>query len=805
MHNKFDKLTELTQSGTSGIQFTNEDGNITVLDTCNLIGGCTIDAFNNVSTSEVNPGDIFAWNGSNWTNLQLTVEFFLQASGNPAVETVNTTNTITFVPEGDISISVGPTREVSIGFTETLTSIADLGNPTGQIQYTDENGGTTNISICNILENSCSISNLKDVNIPTAPTTGDILVWNGSNWVKQAPSQETLTTITINSSGNTIDYVDEDGSTTPLDICPIVQNCTLPPISIFDGATNELVSLGESITFLSGGDVSVVITPTNTVTYSFTETNTTLTHPGGPSIRYTNEAGTNYDVNICTVIGGCSIGALFNVSAAAPNNGDVLTWNGGQWAPAVVAASGGASFACSNLNGCSIDNLGDVDTSGNDIGDTLSWDGSFWVNLPAGGFSCASLNTCSIDALSDVDTSGVSSNDILRWDGVKWAPSIDAPDILTSLSLSGPATLTYIDESGGSTNINLCTAISTCTGFTITDGATNQTINFGNTVTFSAGGDLSVAVSATDTVTYSFTEYLTSLTHISGGTIRYIDEDGDPTDLEICNLIGECSINNFGDVNASGASNGKGLIFNSGMWVAGFSSTTVSVSGTNCIDLGGDGSIGNPITVNPKIAGDSEVTDSDPEKGGKVFKNSLVCTAGGLFSPCIEIIDPTGTNIHDPFIFSIPCGLSQWDTIEVAQEEVIFGSFEDGDSIYDVGKAGPKIYIDRGFKGDDLLAEVFTRDTDEFNSLISKLPGTYGYYELGKALDGTTKTINHNLNSRICIVQIYDDATEIMQDLSNFTITQFDLQNIKISTTVNGNYNIAILPVFNLTNPNAGI
>ena len=796
MHNLNSSISTLVVSGISVLEYTDELGNVTQIDTCSMLDGCELNDLGNVNTGTKSPGQVLFWTGFDWQAGTLNPNFNLTVSGNPAVENVETGDTITFIPEGDISIGVGPTREVTIGFTENLTSLTDIGG--GVVQYTDENGATNNISICTLL-NSCTLDSISDVFYPGPPGTGDILEWNGTLWTAATPSAETITSIAVNAASGTIDYLDENNNTTSLDICPLVLGCNLPAITIFDQTVSQDVSLGETITFTAGGDLTASVGPTNQVTYSFTETNTSLSAIGS-TLRYINEQGSNSDIDICTVLSSsCVISDLSNVLGSLPAIGDVLTWNGLNWGPAVVQASGGTTFSCGDLNGCSIDNIGDVDVSGLNIGDVISWDGASWVNQAGGAFACASLNTCSIDALSDVDTTSTAPtlNQVLRWNNTNWVPSTETPDVLTTLGLAG-TTLVYVDELTGVTNIDLCAAISGCTGFSITDGGTTETVNFGDTITFAAGGDLNVSVSATDTVTFSFTQAVTSLSNIGGGSIRYTDENGADTDISICSVINSCSADALSDIDTTTTPPviGNGLIWNGTNWVPGFASTTISTANTDCINVTGNGSVGSPVSAEPVVAGAQTITDAT--NGPQVFSNNLSCGVNGLFVPCVEITEPTVTNVHDTFQLSIPCGsTSEWQTIEVAQEEILLGSFVDGDFVDIVGKVGPKVYINR----DNGYHELLVRDNDDIDSELSKLQGTYGYYDLNLALTAATTTINHDLGSRMVIVQVYDAVTEVMQDLNNFTIEHFDSNNLRISTTVAGNYNVAILPVFPLQGP----
>ena len=57
---------------------------------------------------------------------------------------------------------------------------------------------------------------------------------------------ETTTTIALNGDGTSIDYVDEDGVTTNLNLCNIVDNCETVTTLTFNAATNSLEYIDEN-------------------------------------------------------------------------------------------------------------------------------------------------------------------------------------------------------------------------------------------------------------------------------------------------------------------------------------------------------------------------------------------------------------------------------------------------------------------------------------------------------------------------------------------------------------------------------
>jgi len=110
---------------------------------------------------------------------------------------------------------------------------------------------------------------------------------------------------------------------------------------------------------------------------------------------------------------------LTNVSATAPTNGQVLTWNtdGSTWQPTTPSGGGGS---------VNIDDLLDVNVVGTpSTGQVLKWDGTFWTNGTdaTGGGGGGAVN---IDDLLDVNVIGTpSTGQVLKWDGTFWTNGTD--------------------------------------------------------------------------------------------------------------------------------------------------------------------------------------------------------------------------------------------------------------------------------------------------------------------------------------------------------------------------------------------
>ncbi|MGB1210868.1 MAG: hypothetical protein ACPG41_05560, partial [Lacinutrix venerupis] len=121
---------------------------------------------------------------------------------------------------------------VNVMDNETVTSLIDNNN--GTISYTSEDGSTTTIIKSNLIDNNDGTYTFNNGN--GAPVTIDI------------PSLETLTSITLNPNNTTIDYIDEAGTLTQLNLSNIVSN------------------LETATTLVDNGDGTVTYTNENNVT-----------------------------------------------------------------------------------------------------------------------------------------------------------------------------------------------------------------------------------------------------------------------------------------------------------------------------------------------------------------------------------------------------------------------------------------------------------------------------------------------------------------------------------------------------------
>lgn len=168
------------------------------------------------------------------------------------------------------------------------------------------------------------------------------------------------------------------------------------------------------------------------------------------------------------------IGDLQNVDAPFPTAGQVLKYNGTNWAPASDLTGGGSggggisltdlsvsvtspgtpNLTYDNISGTffytppitsnyltiasSINDLSDVDTTTSSVGNVLKWDGSNWS--PGTEF------ISSISDIGDVNAPNPAVGQVLKWDGSTWSPASD----LTGGGGGGGGGIGLADLSAGS-------------------------------------------------------------------------------------------------------------------------------------------------------------------------------------------------------------------------------------------------------------------------------------------------------------------------------------------------------------------
>ncbi len=281
------------------------------------------------------------------------------------------------------------------------------------------------------------IDDLTDVDTSTnAPTNGQVLSWDGTNWVP-ADAVKKIDDLTDGSndtnslylglySGMSDDHTNNNN--TGVGNVALYQNTSGQNNTALGYSAAGSNSTGSDNTTLGFGTLASNTSGSqNTVIGSGAGMSTTGS--GNIFIGYQagyNETGSNklYIANSNTstpLIGGdfstaqVDINGTIKITGGSPGAGKVLTSD----------ANGLASWQTVSTGVTSMDDLSDADTSTTPPtnGQVLSWDGSNWV--PA---NVSSTSTGSIDQHSDVDTStnAPTNGQVLSWDGTNWVPADDS-------------------------------------------------------------------------------------------------------------------------------------------------------------------------------------------------------------------------------------------------------------------------------------------------------------------------------------------------------------------------------------------
>ena len=274
-----------------------------------------------------------------------------------------------------------------------------------------------------------TIDFLSDVDTSTtAPTTGQVLKWNGTNWVPGVDS----TTGGAGTDADTLDGFDSSYflNYNNLNNKPSLLQLTALSVGAaatasgngaiaYDNTTGVFTytppDLSSYITGVAWNDITSK--PTTIVGFGITDAfdgaYTSLT--GRPTIPTNNTQLTN-GAGYITGIGTLSIDALSDVdtTTSAPSSGQVLKWDGAKWAP---SASGGGGDA--NQNAFSkISVTGQTDIDADSPTDTLTLAAGTNITLTTNAASDIVTITASgggatdFDDLGDVTSAGLKVSDV---------------------------------------------------------------------------------------------------------------------------------------------------------------------------------------------------------------------------------------------------------------------------------------------------------------------------------------------------------------------------------------------------------
>jgi len=252
---------------------------------------------------EFTPGNTYKFDQSDSSNSSHPLRFYEDAAKTTAYTTGVTTSGTAgssgaytqIIP----TVSTPPVLFYQCSAHSLMGSYVKFGTATAA-------GSNTTYTINSVTSGSDAIIRLTG----SDSSTDDVTLEAGSN-------------VTITETGDTITIASTDTNT---------QTESFKTISVSGQSDVVADSSTDTLTLAAGSNVTITTTPgTDTITFASTDTNTTYSAGTGISL-----AGTTFALN-------AAIGDLTNVSNTSPTSGQVLKWDGSQWAPGTDSAGAGAS------------------------------------------------------------------------------------------------------------------------------------------------------------------------------------------------------------------------------------------------------------------------------------------------------------------------------------------------------------------------------------------------------------------------------------------------------------------------------
>ena len=498
----------------------------------------------NLTVSGNSTGDVLTWNGTTWVASAPTGG----GGGGAGVPQTLTLNGNTLSISGGNSVSLAsyadddPFIRLDASSVPTVDNQFDIGSSTKRFQdiYAESfQGVATAADTLTVTGNS-----------------GDVLTYNGSQWVASAPTggggggggNQVAQTLSLNgsqiaiSSGNSIDIGPLIGATAP-DWANITNKPTIPAdVSDLTDTTNLLISnqnlvlIGTQLT-ISGGntvDFAGMFTDTDNQTLSFDTGTNNLTLTNGNSVDLSSLAGGG---------GASSLAGLSDVDTSSaghtPTNGQALLWSQamGHWMPGDIT-------------------LGQL---GATVGQVLKWDGAQWApgtdNAGTGGSSTF---------LGLTDTPGAfTGNTFVKVNNAGTALEFTTVNLFDGdyNNLTNQPTIFDGDYNNLTNKPTIPADVGdlTDTG-NLLGGSANQTLSLvGTQLSLTNGGSVDFAGMFTDTDNQTLT--------FNSANNNLLISNGNSVDLSALSTASQ-TIDDLQDVNVTSTQDGQFLVYNntSGDW-----------------------------------------------------------------------------------------------------------------------------------------------------------------------------------------------------------------------------------------------
>ncbi len=266
----FETLTAIVDNGDGTFTYTDEAGNTSTVDMSSL-ETLTYLALNA-------DGKTLEYTDENGVISTINLETIIKNFETLTVMVNNGNGTFTYTDEA------GNDTIIDMSSLKTLTYLA-LNTDGKTLEYTDENDVVSSIDLETVIKNFETITTLVDNADGTFTYTNEA----GDTTIIEVSHLETLTSIALNPDNINIDYTDEAGSVTQLDLTQIVKN--LETITtLVDNADGTFTYTNET------GAIT-------TIDVSNIETLTTLAlNTDGRTLEYTDEAGDVTSIDLETII-----------------------------------------------------------------------------------------------------------------------------------------------------------------------------------------------------------------------------------------------------------------------------------------------------------------------------------------------------------------------------------------------------------------------------------------------------------------------------------------------------------------------
>ena len=319
--------------------FHNETGNFTTLAQVNALianiqSGGSVDLSNYVTTTAL-ATEVATLNTAIGTKADTTY-VDAQIAAIPSTDLSNyVTNASLAGTIASYDLSSEVTSKINTAIANATFFDGDYNNLTNTPVIPDLTGYATQAWVQNQIATT-TLGSLSDVS-STAPSTGQVLKWNGTTWAPAADS-------TSGGGGSDADTLDSQDGTYYLDY----NNFTNTP-TLFDGAYGSLTGAPTI-----PADISDLTDTTNLLSgaaYTDASVDTHLNRSSATTGQVLSWSGTDYAWVAQTggSGGATTLGGLTDVSSTSPTNGQVLKWNStnSEWEPALDATTGvgGSSYA----------------------------------------------------------------------------------------------------------------------------------------------------------------------------------------------------------------------------------------------------------------------------------------------------------------------------------------------------------------------------------------------------------------------------------------------------------------------------